>query len=116
MTSYQRYVLVGKSAVPSRHYVNRKQSRTQLSLHADQYSVQYNSTIIQYNNIVLQYHTYPERSSYLMYLGRYFTLLTLGQGEQMFFCSSELSLSHQANLVRESPSTLYNKSTFKLSS
>jgi hypothetical protein len=49
-----------------------------------------------------------------MYLVRYFTLLTPGQGEQMFFCSSELSLSHQANLVQESPSTLYDKSTFKL--
>jgi hypothetical protein len=49
-----------------------------------------------------------------MYLVRHYTLLTPGQGEQMFFCSSELSLSHQANLVQENPSTLYDKSTFKL--
>ena len=38
-----------------------------------------------------------------MYLVRYFTLLTHGQGEQMFFCSSELSPSRQNNLIQESP-------------
>ncbi len=64
--------------------------------------LQYYSTILQYNNTVLQYHTYPEWSIYLMYLVRFFTLLTPGQGEQMFFCSSELSPSHQNNLIQES--------------
>ena len=38
-----------------------------------------------------------------MYLDRYFTQLTHGQGEQMFFCFSELSPSHQNNLIQESP-------------